>query len=116
MTVGTCVTDEGLKLEKLVVDDTAGECGRDVLEPVTNPDPELDPDEVLLVMAVVTTVLIWELPVGLGAVKVSVIGDTMLDDPVGTAFVVVFVRSGNSRELDAEDEALDTIPPPVIDP
>lgn len=45
---------------------------------------------------------------GLLVVKVSVIGDTMLDVPVGVAFVVASVSRGNSREVDVEDELLGT--------
>ena len=47
-------------------------------------------------------------------VKVSVIGDTMLDVLVGTACVVVLVSRGNSREAEVEDGALDIKPFPEI--
>jgi hypothetical protein len=101
MTVGICFTDEALILKRVV---------EDIADGVVRVVSELEADEVLVGTTIVTTILIWELPMEPTAVKVSVTGDTMLDVLVGTACVVacvvVLVSRGNSREVDVEDEAL----------
>jgi hypothetical protein len=110
MVVGICVTEAGLTLDEVLLDDVAD---REVVAAtVIAPAEELDgEDGVPVDMAIVRTVLNCEEPVGL-AVKVSVTGDTMLAVVGGIAGAVVLVTSGNSREVDVEDVALELKLPP----
>lgn len=113
MTVGTCVSEDALTLNR-VVGDVADDVASNVSELVVTPVSDMEVGGVLVGITIVTTVFIREPVVGL-AVKVSVTGDTMLDAPVGIACVVEFVARGNSREADVEDELLGITLLPEID-
>jgi hypothetical protein len=58
MTVGICVKDEALTLEKVIVDNEASDVAASVPDVVVRPVTELDDeDEVIVGMTIVTTVL-----------------------------------------------------------
>lgn len=105
--VGICVIEKALALKKVLLDAAAdGEAGV-VIGDVVMLIEELNEDAVAEDMTMVITVLNCEKPVGSTALKVSVIGDTMLDVVRGMVCAVVSVISGNSREDDVEDVALE---------
>jgi hypothetical protein len=78
-----------------------------VFSVVATPVIELEEDGVTEVMVIVTTGFDCDAPVALAAVKVSVIGDTMLAVVGDVACSVVLVTSGNWRDVDVKDVALE---------